>query len=171
MTLPYEVRVVDQAGSSFGTLTDAKVTQVSWELNGPGAAEISLATTDPDAALMVPGREIQIYHQGGADPIWWGPIIRPQAGLNESTWQCAGCLWYFTHRFMGRADRVNQLTDGSFESGGTGWSYLNGVTHSIDTVTVDDGTHSLKLTGAASQHDSFAAQTYDHPAGGYPGGD
>jgi len=170
MTLPYEVKVVDQAGSSFGTLDDAVVGSVSWELNGPGAADITLATTDPDAALMVPGREIQIFYQGGSTPIWWGPIVRPQAGLHETTWQCAGLLWYFQHRFMGRADRVNQLTNGDFEASETGWSFT-GVTHAVDTGTVNDGTKSEKLTGATADHATFAYQTWTHPAGGYPGGD
>lgn len=170
MTLQYEVKVVDQTGSSFGTLTNAKVTNVSWELGGPGAAEISLATTDSNAPLMVPGREIQIFYQGGTDPIWWGLIVRPQAGLHETTWQCAGLLWYFQHRFMGRADRVNQLTNGDFESGETGWSFT-GVTHAIDTGTVNTGTKSEKLTGGSADHDTYAHQTWTHPGGGYPGGD
>src|SRR4051812_17533876 len=109
---PYEVVVVAQDGTPFGTLADARLPRVSWELNGPGAAEISLATVDSDASLLVPGREIQVFYQGGTDPIWWGPIVRPQGGLRESSWQCAGLLWYFAHRFMGRADRVNELTNG-----------------------------------------------------------
>jgi hypothetical protein len=169
---PYEVKVVAQDGTPYGTLTNGKLARVSWELNGPGAAEISLATTDSDASLMVPGREVQVYYQGGTDPIWWGPIVRPQAELRESSWQCAGLLWYFTHRFMGRADRVNQLTNGDFESGETGWSF-SGVTHSVNTnmTYVVSGTKSEKLTGATADHSTYAYQTYTHPAGGYPGGD
>jgi hypothetical protein len=172
VTLPYEVRVVDQEGVSFGTLDNAKVGNVSWELNGPGSADITLATTDPDAALMVPGREIQIYYQEGTDPIWWGVIVRPQAGLHETTWQCQGLLWYFDHRFMGRADRVNQLLNGDFEAGETSWTFT-GVTHSVNTnmTYVFEGTKSEKLTGATANHATYASQTWTHPAGGYPGGD
>lgn len=168
----YEVVVVAQDGTPFGTLADARVGKISWELNGPGAAEVTLATTDPDAALMVPGREIQIYYQGGADPIWWGPIVRPQAGLHETTWQCAGLSWYFNHRFMGRADRVNQLVNGDFESSETGWTF-SGVTHAVNTnmTYVVEGTKSEKLTGATADHATYMKQTWTHPAGGYPGGD
>lgn len=166
----YEVKVVAQDGTSFGVAENAKVNRVSWELNGIGAAEISLATTDSDAALFLPGREVQIRHQG--DLIWWGPIIRPQVGLDETTWQCAGLLWYFAHRFMGRADRQNQLSNGDFEDGETDWSFF-GVTHSVNTDLsyVVEGSKSLKLTGATADHATFASQTWTHPAGGYPTGD
>jgi hypothetical protein len=164
------VVVVAQDGTPYGTVDDARVTRLSWELNGPGAAEISLANTDPDAGLFQPGREVQILLDDNV--IFWGPIVRPQAGLRESTWQCAGLLTYFDHRFMGRADRVNQLTNGDFESGETGWSF-SGVTHSIDTAHhVEDGSgQSLKLTGTTADHDTYAYQTWTHPGGGYPGGD
>ena len=166
----YEVLVVNQAGTSYGTLTDPVVGRVSWELNGAGAAEITLATTDADAALMTVGREVQIYHEGQL--IWWGPIVRPQYGLSETTWQCAGLLWYFAHRFMGRADRVNQLTNGDFESSETGWTFV-GVTHSVNTNMsyVLEGTKSEKLTGATADHATYAKQTWTHPTGGYPTGD
>lgn len=166
----YSVVVVDQDGVPFGTVDNARVGRVSSELNGPGSAEIALATTDPDATLMLSGREVQIYLDGVTDPIFWGPIVRPQAGLDESTWQCAGLLWYFAHRFMGRADRTNLLTNGDFEDGETGWSF-SGVTHSIDTGTVNDGTQSLKLEGATADHTGNAYQIWTHPAGGYPTGD
>jgi hypothetical protein len=165
----YQVFVVDMDGTPYGELADARVTRLSSELNGPGVAEVSLATTDSDATLMVPGREVQIVQDGAV--LFWGPIVRPQAGLNESTWQCAGLLWYFDHRFMGRADRVNQLTNGDFEAGETGWTFENGVTHSIDTTTFVEGTQSLELEGGSADHDEHAAQTWTHPAGGYPTGD
>lgn len=174
----YYVFVVAQDGTPYpgsgagGEIANATVNSVSWELNGPGAAEISLATTDPDAALFLPGREVQIWLQGASAPIWWGPIVRPQSGLNETTWQCAGLLWYFGHRFLGRADRVNQLSNGDFEDGETDWTFT-GVTHSVNTdpAFVLEGTQSLLLSGATADHNTYASQTWTHPAGGYPGGD
>jgi hypothetical protein len=92
--------------------------------------------------------------------------------VNESTWQCADLLWYFSHRYMGRADRVNQLTNGDFEAGETGWTF-SGVTHSVNTNTayVVEGTQSEKLSGATADHNTYAIQTYTHGAGGYPTGD
>jgi hypothetical protein len=168
--MSYSVVVVDQEGTAYGTLDNAKVTSLSWELNGAGAAAISLATTDPDAALMVSGREVQIYLTGVTDPIFWGPIVRPQAGLNETTWQCAGLLWYFGKRFMGRADRTNLLVNGDFEDDENDWSFSS-VTHSIDTATVNDGTKSLELEGTAADHVGNAYQIWTHGVGGYPTGD
>ena len=170
MPTDYTVKVVEQDGTVIGTVANARVTHLSWELNAAGAAEIALATTDPDAALLLPGREVQIYRTGMTDPIFWGPIVRPQAGLDDSSWQCAGLLWYFAHRFMGRADRVNQLANGDFEAGEAAWGF-SGVTHAIDTGTVLEGTKSEKLTGATADHATFAYATWTHPAGGYPGGD
>ena len=167
----YVVKVVDVQGDVFGTVDDARVTSLSFELNGPGAATIALPTTHPDAALMVPGREVQIFWDGGTDPIFWGPIVRPQAGLDETTWQCAGLLWYFEHRFMGRADRVNQLVNGDFEDGETDWTFHNGVTHSIDTGTFLEGSQSLELEGGSADHDGYAAQTYTHTTQYHPDGD
>ena len=165
----YEVVVVDKDGVPFGTLVDARLGRISWELNGTGSVEVSLPTTHPSAELMIPGREIQVYYET-ANPIFWGPIVRPQLGLDESTWQCAGLFWYFEHRFMGRADRVNQLVNGGFEDGETGWSF-SGVTHSIDTGTVNEDAQSLKLTGGTADHATFAYQIWTHPVGGYPTGD
>lgn len=165
----WEVIVVDQEGTPYGSAADAVVTRLSWELNRPGTAEVSLPTTHPDAALFVPGREVQIYWD--SDLIWWGTIVRPQGGLVESTWQCAGLLWYFAHRYMGTADRVNQLTNGGFESGSTGWTFEGGVTHSIDATFHFESAHSLKLSGATADHNSYASQVWTHPAGGHPLGD
>lgn len=173
----YQVFVVDQTGTPFtgsgpdGELANAAITRLSWELNTVGAAEIQLATSDADAALMLPGREIQIWRDGAI--LWWGPIIRPQATLRTTTWQCADLLWYFGHRFMGRADRTNQLSNGDFESGETGWDFSSGVTHSVNTdpTYILEGTKSEKLTGATASHATYASQTYTHPSGGYPGGD
>jgi hypothetical protein len=173
----YKVFVVDMDGTPYpgsgldDELVNAKASRLSWELNGVGAAEISLPTTDPDAALMVGGREVQIYLDGGTDPVWWGPIVRPQAGLDESTWQCAALPWYFAHRFMGRADRTNLLTNGDFESGETDWSFEGGVTHSIDTGIVNSGTNSLELEGGTADHVGNAYQIFTHPVGGHPLGD
>ncbi len=167
----YEIVAVEQDGTVIGTLTDARLTRVSFELNGPGSAEFTMPTTSAQASYVLPGAEVQVYY-GGANPIFWGPVVRIQGGIDETTWQCAGLLWYFDHRFMGRADRVNQLTNGNFESSETGWSFT-GVTHSVNTnpTYVLEGSKSEKLTGTGADHTGHASQTWTHPAGGYPGGD
>lgn len=174
----YQVFVVDQEGTPYagsgddGEVVNARLSSVSSELNAAGSVTITLATTDPDAALFEVGREVQIFVDGVTDPVFWGPIVRPQAGLDESSWQCAGLLWYFAHRFMGRADRVNQLANGDFEAGETAWAFA-GVTHSVNTnpTYILEGTKSLRLEGTAADHAQFAYAGWTHPAGGYPGGD
>jgi hypothetical protein len=167
--MAYEIRVVDTAGTNLGVLDDATISRFSWELNEPGSAEFSLATTDADAALCLPGREVQIRKDGTL--LWWGPIVRPQAGLHESSWQAAGLFWYFTRRFMGRADRINLLTNGDFEAGEGSWTFNNGITHSLDTAIKVEGTQSLELVGTATNWSRSASQTYTHTTQYHPYGD
>lgn len=164
----YQVFVADIHGTQYGELIDATIGPISWELNGQGTVEISLPTTDVGALLCRFGREIQIWRDGTV--LWWGPIVRPQVQMWQATWGCADLLWYFKHRNMGRADRVNQLTNGDFESGETGWTF-NSVTHSADTTHVAEGTHALKLIGAATEGENWAKQIYTHTTQYSPTGD
>ena len=165
----YQLFVADQYGSKFGEVANARIASFSYELNGVGAAAFTLATTDPAARFVHPGREIQIYRNGIL--IWAGPIVRPQAGLRETTWQCAGLAWYFGRRFMGRADRTNLLTNGDFEAGEANWAFQNGVSHSLDTGLKVEGTQSLKLAGATANHSQYATQTMPAWQQSHPYGD
>lgn len=168
------VKAVEQDGTVIATLTDARVRRVWWELNATGGCEFTLPTTDANADSVVPGVEIQIYYSDDpeAGPIFWGPVVRIQGGLDETTWQCADLFWYFEHRYFGRADRVNQLTNGDFESGETNWAF-EGVTHSVntDSTYVLEGTKSERLEGTTADHATFAYIGWEHPAGGHPDGD
>jgi hypothetical protein len=174
----YKVFVVDQEGTPYAgsgvddEVPNARLSAVATELNEAGGVTVTLATTDPDAALFQTGREVQVFVDGITNPVFWGVIVRPQAGLDESSWQCAGLLWYFAHRHMGRADRVNQLTNGDFELGETAWAF-SGVTHAVNTnpTYVLEGTQSLRLASTVADHAQFAYAGWTHPAGGYPGGD
>ncbi len=170
--MAYTAKVVDIDGTVFGTLSDAaQISPIRDELNGAGSVTITLPTTHADAALMLPGREVQILN--GSDVVFWGPIVRPQAGLRESSWQCAGLLWYFQHRFFGRADRDNLISNGGFEDGEDDWAFENGVGHSIETsgTYVLEGTNSLELNGLTADHDQYATQTYTHAIQYHPLGD
>lgn len=169
--MAWTAKVVDVNGAVHGTLGDAaRIDKIGLELNGPGSFDITLPTTHADALLMLPGREVQILD--GATIVAWGPIIRPQAGLKETTWQCAASpLWYFDHRFMGRADRVNLIANGGFEAGEASWTFVGGVGHSLDTAIKVEGAQSLKLTGATANHQGYATQTYTHAVQYHPNGD
>jgi hypothetical protein len=161
----YQVFVVDMDGSQFGELANAKIGPPAWELNGIGSVGGSIPTTEPTAALLQFGREIQIWRDGAV--LWWGPIVRLEVKLWETTFQCADLAWYFKRRFMGRADRVNRLVNGDFESGETGWTF-NNVTHSADTTHVVEGTHALKLTGLTTEGENWAKQIYTHTVASFP---
>lgn len=164
----YQAFVVDIDGSVFGELVNATIGPVVTELNGIGSCDVTLATSDTDATLLQPGRELMIKRDGTV--IWWGPIVRPKIGVLTSTWQAQGLLWYFSRRYMGRADRTNLLTNGDFEASEASWTF-NGVTHAVETGTVFEGTKSEKLTGGAADHTTYATQTYTHVLQSHPLGD
>jgi hypothetical protein len=163
----YQAIVVDMAGVPYGELENAHIGDVEFELNAAGGFDITLATTDPDALLLQPGREVQIWRDGAI--LHWGPIVRIQAGVAETTWQCAGILWYLDHRYFGRADRINQCTDGDFEAGEGAWVFAGGVGHTIVTSPVIEGTKALRLVGSATV-EQYAQWNYTHVQS-YPTGD
>lgn len=170
--MAYTAKVVDVDGTVFGTLSDqARIGPIIDELNGAGGVTITLPTTHPDADLMLPGREVQILD--GSDVVFWGPIVRPQARLRESSWQCQGLLWYFQHRYFGTADRANLLLNGDFEAGEDDWTFEEGVSHSIETnpTWVLEGTQSLELNGSTADHIEHAQQIYTPAVQYHPLGD
>ena len=165
----YLLKVVSKTGTVFGEVENARVGSVAFELNGAGGLEFTLPISDPDTALIQAGREVQLWR--GNQLLFWGPIVRQQIGLNEASYQCAGLLWYFERRYMGRADRTNLLTNGDFENSETGWSFEGGVIHSVDLTRKVEGAKSLRLTGATADHVQYAKQTYTHTQQWHPYGD
>ena len=150
-------------------LTGAVLHPVEFPLNEAETTSIEMATIDPQAAeLFDPTREIQIWRDD--DILFWGPVVRLEANRDTVTAQCAGPWWYFTRRFFGKADRANVLTNGGFEDGMTGWTAV-GLTPVVDPFRAVEGTRSIRLTGAASDHENHITQTWTHPAGGHPLGD
>lgn len=164
--MPDGVKVTNPAGYDFGDLDDVTVKSVTWELNGPGSLELSVPAATPSASLLVPGREVQYHHDG--EVIWCGPLVRRQASMTTVEWQCRGLLWYFSRRYMGKADRVNHILNGGFEDGEANWAFTS-VTHSIDTSIKIEGEQSLRLTGTGA--DQYAEQVYTHTAQYHPDGD
>ena len=156
----YRLYVVDKTGTVFGQVEQARIGSVTFELNGAGGLDFTLPVTDPDCSLIQAGREVQLYR--GNQLLFWGPIVRQQIGLDEASYQCAGLLWYFERRFMGKADRTNLLVNGDFENSETGWTFVGGVTHSIDLTRKVEGAKSLRLEGSAADHAEHAMQTYTH---------
>lgn len=165
----YRLYVVSKTGTVYGLVDDARIGSVTFELDGAGGLDFTIATTDPDASLIQPGREVQLWR--GNQLLFWGPIVRQQIDLDEASYQCAGLLWYFERRFMGKADRTNLLVNGDFENSETGWTFNGGVTHSVDFTRKVEGAKSLRLTGATADHVQYASQTYTHTVQYHPAGD
>lgn len=156
LTADRRVLVVSPTGYVYGDLANA-VPVVSWELNGPGGADISLAPGDSQAPLLIGGREVQVWNNGNL--IFWGPLVRGQATMESLTWQCAGLLWYFSRRYFGQADRVNLLSDGDFELDAVGWDLgaTGEVVSALDPAPVVSGEHSVYVDGS-----SYVSQVYTH---------
>ena len=76
-----EVRIVGQDNTQYGQLPAATVENVSWDLYAPGAARVSLVSTDPSITELRPGeRELQII---------FNDCIRPDTGYPEMWWGIA----------------------------------------------------------------------------------
>jgi hypothetical protein len=165
----YQLLVVDKAGSLYGEVENARIGSVTFELNGAGGLDFTLPVTDPDCTLIQPGREVQLYR--GNQLLFWGPVVRQQIGLDEASYQCAGLLWYFERRFMGRADRTNLLVNGDFEASEASWTFEAGVGHSISFTTKVEGAKSLRLAGSVADHGQHAEQVYTHTTAYHPDGD
>lgn len=165
----YTLYVVDKNGAQYCQVENATIGSVTFELNGTGGLDFTLPITDADATCVQPGREVQLWR--GNQLLFWGPIVRQQLGLDEASYQCAGLLWYFQRRFMGKADRTNLLVNGDFEASETGWTFNGGVTHSIDFTRKVEGAKSLRLTGSTAEHAEHASQIYTHTVAYHPDGD
>ena len=165
----YRLYVVDKTGSIFGQVEQARIGSVTFELNGAGGLDFTLPVNDPDCSLIQPGREVQLYR--GNQLLFWGPIVRQQIDLDVASYQCAGLLWYFERRFMGKADRTNLLVNGDFEASETGWTFEEGVTHAISFTTKVEGAKSLRLEGSSADHIEHAEQVYTHTTQYHPDGD
>lgn len=156
-------------GASPVELTGAAVHPIEIPLNEAETTTVEMATIDPQAAeLFDPTREIQIWRDSSV--LFWGPVVRLEAGRDTISAQCAGPWWYLTRRFFGKADRANIFTNGGFEDGVTGWTAV-GLTPVVDPFRAVEGRKSIRLTGTASDHDNHITQTWTHPAGGHPLGD
>lgn len=172
---PYTVRIVDAKGviyADFGGLAD--ITEITWELNGPGRMTFGIPTDAPNTNTILVGgqREAQVwYDTGTAVPpkcIWWGRIQRRQATDGQTQVQCVGLLDYFKSLHFGPI-----LTDylggaGQFEGGSlSAWTTV-GCTSSVETTIVRKGTQSAKLVSTAQGADNYISKTYAITAGSIP---
>lgn len=172
---PYSIVVTDMAGSVLAALTSddpahdpnqAHPEDIVETLN----AYTTFAITFPKYAfdksqvdiLGNTSTEMLIQVFLGPECIAWGPAIAESGGSGSGsvTLQCAGTEWYFAKRAIDE-EKTNLLSYGGFESGDidTGWnssgttlagaSVGDGITATIETDNVFQGTYAARLVGFA----------------------
>ena len=117
--------VCDVNGSPFGELDAAEFGDLQFDHNQPESWSFSLPVDDPKVSLLLDERFREIQYWRGDQLLAWGPMVRPQVGLGRDDRvqvACRGAAWHLTRRYVGKADRTNYVTNGSFELGPAGWS-------------------------------------------------
>lgn len=80
----YRTVVVDQAGVAYGETVYATIGDLCDELNGVPTATVTVPIDDPAAPLFLPiQREVAIWRDGLAAPLFRGPIVRPATVTTE----------------------------------------------------------------------------------------
>ena len=166
----YALKVVDTAGTVYGTLDNARITSITRELNGFGGCVFTVPILDPSTALLtgyLTQREVQVWRDDGSGPdlIFWGPVVRARATPQTTEFQAMGLLWYFSRLHFG-PPIAEDLTNGNMEAGTTGWTAV-GATMTADTTIVCQGTTSLQLVSSAKGLDQYATQTFAQAGGSF----
>lgn len=119
---PYRLEVVDVTGTKYCDLSDAVLDTARWVLSKTGSFSFQLSIASPFIAHIIPvEREVRLWLDDSI--IFAGPIVRCETDGATVRVQCSELGWYFTKRFVGRANRQNYFTNPSFEGGLAGWSY------------------------------------------------
>lgn len=167
----YTVKVVDMFGAILATFatgsgTDPRQTitvkEVTWALNEPGSASITVPLEHPEAgAFFVPGsapREVQVFRNGSL--IFWGVLV--QRALNDGyvTWTAPGLLWYFTRRYFGPINlNFLSLQNGFFTTDLSSWTAVGAVATWSNALRLR-GPGTAKLVAAASG-DNYLKQVFN----------
>lgn len=148
----FSVRSVDMDGVVHAVFPTATVISYQETINSPEVATFTVPIDAPGLAQLplakagiTPVREVQIWRNGHL--LFWGPPTTRRADSVSRlyTYTCKGPLWYLLARNVGQANRLNFLTNGSFQSGLGSWSAFGPVTASIDTSNFAIGTQSAQL--------------------------
>lgn len=119
----WDVRAVNQRNTVISAFyPEAQVLSITWNYNQPDQAEVAipiddanLTALDPD---MVGTREIQIWRNDYLLFVGKPWQRRADDSGRMMIFSCKDPTSYLQHRYIGRANRVNRLSNGSFESGG-----------------------------------------------------
>jgi hypothetical protein len=121
---PYRIIVSDVSGYRYGELDKARIEDATWVLNGIGSLRFRVSVEDAKGLLIdTPKREVQLYR--GTQKLWEGPVVRKRSNKSEIEVQAQDLNWYFTKRFIGKANRTNFMEPNSgFELGINGWDIM-----------------------------------------------
>ena len=116
--------VVQLDGTQLGELENAEQGAVTWTLNEWESASITMGIDDPKGRLILDEefREVQLWR--GDELLVFGPITGTRADMDSLSADVSGPLWHFSRRYVGRAERLNRITNGDFERGLSGWDVL-----------------------------------------------
>ena len=112
--------VVELDGTQLGELETAQQGAVTWALNEWETASITLGIDDPKGHLILDEkfREVQLWR--GEELLVFGPITGTSADMDSLSADVSGPLWHFSRRYVGRAERLNRISNGDFERGLSG---------------------------------------------------
>lgn len=171
-----ELKVVGHSGTAgtvYATLDDmVSLGPLRDVLNQAGSLRFGLHNLDPLLPeVKAIEREVQVWLDGSfvAGGGWLVPVA-PEAtidGSNDVTeFECRGLLWYLDHRFVGRADRLNKVSNASFESATLPPWTATATTATVSTTAKITGTKSARLVQAAAGVDAYISQPVTIVAGG-----
>lgn len=171
-TVPaFVVRMVNPSGLSPTALPSAQPEDITWTLNAPTEATLTFPkslyteTQIPTLATPAQARELQIYYDD--DLLFFGPMIQPDAAGSSGavTLHAADPMWLMNRRNID-GPRDNLLTNGSFESGFTGWTKVGSFTSATTSSRKALGSNSAQFDDINVNADDFYYQQVVVPPNG-----
>ena len=155
---------VDRFGQEPHHIRQPTVTeQPTFESNTFGRMTFTLKLNDADASAVTKYDEIVLVY--GGNVVWWGIVIQKEVTWNprkgaEVTFRCADLLWYFHHRFVGKASRTNYAIDPNFEADPGdpdygAWATVGTITFTRDGTRYKLNGRSAKVVSASANEDWF----------------
>lgn len=172
MAVDFQMFACDRAGVRYASLYHANVDKVVRRLYPEiGTLHFTLPVNDPAMPIMQTlATEIQVWINGR---IWWvGTINRDTTDFVAGDFQCEEIMWWWAHRRVGKANRTNYLTNGSFDTGSLApWEAVgSGLgTNIVSAWGWRAGTYQLNLNQSGpplTGEDTFVRQHVTNPLAG-----
>lgn len=157
----YRVASVERGGTVRTFVPNGIITEdPGWEMSTFGAFTFTNPLYDRANSRLGKYDEVVVVKDNRI--VWWGVIVTVTTTINGDdavrTYRCADLLWYFDHRYVGKASRFNYARNPSFEAGSadTSWGSVGTIVFdnfSSDRYKLDD--HSGKITAATADQDWY----------------